>query len=180
MDFRKFENNHYQLKAAQGNIVKFLKEIYLSFVEFAKDGNYKYHFTCDQDEILVYFDRYKLERVFYNLISNAFRYTPKGGKIDVQLQINENCVLIKVSDSGIGVSKEYQHKIFERFFEINLNNNHEKQYHKGIDLRAARRTPVHVTADGVIRYVEDKNKGTFGLKKISSVFKILLVLTLYN
>ena len=38
----------------------------------------------------------------------------------------------------------------------------EKQYHKGIDLRAARRTPVHVTADGVIRYVEDKNKGTFG------------------
>jgi len=38
----------------------------------------------------------------------------------------------------------------------------EKQYHKGIDLRAARRTPVHVTADGVVRYVEDKNKGTFG------------------
>ena len=39
---------------------------------------------------------------------------------------------------------------------------HKKQYHKGIDLRAKRRTPVHVTADGVVRYVQDKNKGTFG------------------
>ncbi len=152
MDFRKFENNHYQLKAAQGNIVKFLKEIYLSFVEFAKDGNYKYHFTCDQDEILVYFDRYKLERVFYNLISNAFRYTPKGGIIDVQLQINENCVLIKVSDSGIGVSKEYQHKIFERFFEINLNNNHEKQYHKGTGIGLS-----------IVKRIVDLHKGKVGV-----------------
>ncbi|MEO0331481.1 MAG: two-component regulator propeller domain-containing protein, partial [Bacteroidota bacterium] len=77
MDFRKLENDHLGLQSAKGNLVKFTKEIYLSFVEFAKDRDYTYTFHASNDEILVYFDRDKLERVFYNLISNAFRYTPR-------------------------------------------------------------------------------------------------------
>jgi signal transduction histidine kinase len=86
MDFRKFENNQFVLEAAEGNIVKYIKEIFLSFTEFAKDGDYKYTFKSSDDVILVYFDRFKLERVFYNLISNAFRYTPKGGEIAINIR----------------------------------------------------------------------------------------------
>ncbi|WP_298878677.1 two-component regulator propeller domain-containing protein [uncultured Polaribacter sp.] len=131
MDFRKLESNQLELKAAEGNIVKFLQEIYLSFSEHAKVGKYSYEFNASQDVILVYFDRYKLERVFYNLISNAFRYTPKGGQISIDIKKEKEEVLITVKDSGVGISEEYLDKIFDRFFEIPIHNNPEKNYNKG-------------------------------------------------
>jgi signal transduction histidine kinase/ligand-binding sensor domain-containing protein/DNA-binding response OmpR family regulator len=131
MDFRKFENNLYKLEAAEGNIVKFLKEIYLSFSEFAKDGDYDYSFHTTNDQILVYYDRYKLERVFYNLISNAFRYTPQNGKITCRIKQENDKIIIQVEDSGVGIDKAHQDKIFERFFEIPVNNKPENDYNKG-------------------------------------------------
>ncbi|WP_282041779.1 hybrid sensor histidine kinase/response regulator transcription factor [Winogradskyella flava] len=131
MDFRKFENNLYKLEAAEGNIVKFLREIYLSFAEYAKDGNYEYDFHTSDDEILVYYDRYKLERVFYNLISNAFRYTPQGGKITLRIRKENDAIDIKVEDSGVGISQENRDKIFERFYEMALNKNPDSNYNRG-------------------------------------------------
>ena len=131
MDFRKLESNFVKLETAEGNIVKFLKEIYLSFTEYAKDGNYKYSFDSPAEEILVFYDRYKLERVFYNLISNAFRYTPKNGEITIRIIKEEDKIVIQVADSGVGVAKEYQDKIFERFFELSINNKPDSDYNKG-------------------------------------------------
>lgn len=131
MDFRKLENNLIKLEAAEGNIVKYLKEIFLSFSVYAKDGNYTYNFETPSEEILVFYDRYKLERVFYNLLSNAFRYTPKGGKICLRLKQEKNKLLIQVEDSGVGIAKEYQDKIFERFFELSINNKPDNDYNKG-------------------------------------------------
>ncbi|GAA3594211.1 two-component regulator propeller domain-containing protein [Flavivirga amylovorans] len=131
MDFRKFEKNVYKLETAEGNVVKFMKEIYLSFSEYAKDGDYDYSFHTTEEEILVYYDRYKLERVFYNLISNAFRYTPKNGKIAVRIKKEKNSVVFSVEDTGIGISADYKDKIFERFFEVKLNNNPDKNYNAG-------------------------------------------------
>lgn len=131
MDFRKFENNLFKLEAAEGNIVKFLKEIYLSFTEFAKTGNYDFSFYAEENEILVYYDRYKLERVFYNLISNAFRYTPKNGRISISIRSDNQNVIIQVEDTGVGIAKEYQDKIFERFFEVAVNNKPDNNYNKG-------------------------------------------------
>lgn len=131
MDFRKLENNLYKLETAEGNIIKFLKEIYLSFSEFAKQGGYAYTFKTSDQEILVYYDRSKLERVFYNLISNAFRYTPKGGKIEVYVKEQNNKVIIEVRDTGVGIAEEYKNKIFERFFEVAINNKPENDYNKG-------------------------------------------------
>ena len=131
MDFRKLENNLYKLETAEGNIVKFLKEIYLSFSEFAKNGDYDYSFNTAYEEIRVYYDRPKLERVFYNLISNAFRYTPKGGMIGVFIKQQNNTVIIEVKDTGVGIANEYKDKIFERFFEVAINNKPENDYNKG-------------------------------------------------
>ena len=131
MDFRKLENNQFQLKAAEGNIVKFLQEIFLSFTEHAKDGNYKYQFSSSEEEILVYYDRYKLERVFYNLISNAFRYTKKGGAIFVKVKQENKQVIIEVEDTGVGISDEFIDKIFDRFFEVAVHNQTDVNHLKG-------------------------------------------------
>lgn len=131
MDFRKLENHQVTLESANGNIVKFTKEIFLSFIEYAKDGGYSYTFESSEEEILVYFDRYKLERVFYNLISNAFRYTPKGGNIHLKITRDQENIFIAVEDSGVGISEEHIDKIFDLFFEIPMHNNVQKNYNKG-------------------------------------------------
>lgn len=131
MDFRKLENDQATLESANGNIVKFTKEIFLSFIEYAKDGGYDYNFESSDDEILAYFDRYKLERVFYNLISNAFRYTPKGGSINIKIDHDPENLFIAVEDSGVGISEEHIDKIFNLFFEIPMHNQVQKNYNKG-------------------------------------------------
>lgn len=131
MDFRKLENHQVKLESANGNIVKFTREIFLSFIEYAKNGGYNYTFEAEEEEILVYFDRYKLERVFYNLISNAFRYTPKGGNIHIKISHDDANLFINVEDSGVGIAEEHIDKIFDLFFEIPMHNNVQKNYNKG-------------------------------------------------
>ncbi|WP_299430066.1 hybrid sensor histidine kinase/response regulator transcription factor [uncultured Maribacter sp.] len=118
MDFRKLEHKKYSLAVAEGNLVKFLREIFLSFSEFAKVNNYTYSFETSHDEILVFYDRSKLEQVFYNLISNAFKYTPANGSIEIVVRKEKQSVKIEVIDSGPGIPKKYKNKVFERFFEI--------------------------------------------------------------
>ena len=131
MDFRKLENHQVTLESAEGNIVKFTREIFLSFIEYAKDGGYNYTFESSEEEILVYFDRYKLERVFYNLISNAFRYTPKGGNIHLKISHDNENLFIAIEDSGVGIAPEHIDKIFDLFFEVPMHNNVQKNYNKG-------------------------------------------------
>jgi signal transduction histidine kinase/ligand-binding sensor domain-containing protein/DNA-binding response OmpR family regulator len=131
MDFRKLENDQVKLESANGNIVKFTKEIFLSFIEYARDGDYTYTFEASEEEILLYYDRYKLERVFYNLISNAFRYTPKGGTINIKIDHDHENLFIAVEDSGAGIAEEHIDKIFDLFFEVPLHNNVQKNYNKG-------------------------------------------------
>ena len=131
MDFRKLESNQFKLEAAEGNIVKFLQEIYLSFSEYAKDKNYQYSFNTSEEEINVYYDRYKLERVFYNLISNAFRYTKEGGTISVNIKKSDDNIVICVKDSGVGIAEEYIDKIFDRFFEVAAHKQADGKYTKG-------------------------------------------------
>ena len=131
MDFRKLENHQVRLESAEGNIVKFTKEIFLSFIEYAKDGGYNYTFESQEEEILLYFDRYKLERVFYNLISNAFRYTPKGGTIHLKITRDQQNLCIAIEDSGVGIAAEHIDKIFDLFFEVPTHNNVQENYNKG-------------------------------------------------
>ncbi|WP_163397400.1 hybrid sensor histidine kinase/response regulator transcription factor [Flavobacterium fluviatile] len=131
MDFRKLENNQFTLESAKGNIVKFTREIFLSFEEYAKDGHYDFSFESSHKEIIVYFDRYKLERVVFNLISNAFRYTPKGGKIKISLHKEKDGVRLDVEDSGVGIAPEHISKIFDLFFEVPMHNQVKNNYNKG-------------------------------------------------
>lgn len=138
MDFRKYEHNHLQLKAAEGNIVLFVKEIYLSFKQYADLHNLEYTFSSDCDTIDVWYDRDKMERVVFNLISNAFKYTPDGGKIQVVVKQLTGCVEIAVTDSGVGMAPEHMEKIFERFYEVDQNENtFATKYKKGTGIGLA-------------------------------------------
>ena len=168
MDFRKFENNQFILEAAEGNIVKYIKEIFLSFTEYAKDGDYKFTFESSDEEILVYFDRFKLERVFYNLISNAFRYTPKGGEIAIKIRKEKNEISIEVEDTGIGIANAHIDKIFDLFFEIPAHNNVQINYNKGTGIGLSIVKNIVNLHKGTIIVENNRDKGV--------VFKVTMPL----
>ena len=118
MDFRKKESGHLQVKAAEGNIVKFVHEIFIAFNELARTRNIVFCFDCGIEKLILWYDRNLMEKVLFNLLSNAFKNTPDGGKITVLLQLENNNILISVSDSGTGIPEKELEKIFDPFYQV--------------------------------------------------------------
>jgi signal transduction histidine kinase/ligand-binding sensor domain-containing protein/DNA-binding response OmpR family regulator len=117
LNFRKLEADHEQMQAAEGNLVRFMEEIFLSFQELAHSRGIDYRFECTADEVMVFFDRDKMEKVIFNLLSNAFKFTPEGGRIKLAVTQEDKHAVIEVSDTGRGVPKVLQEQIFKRFYE---------------------------------------------------------------
>ncbi|WP_460542301.1 hybrid sensor histidine kinase/response regulator transcription factor [Echinicola sediminis] len=159
MDFRKLESKQMKLQAAEGDIIKFANEIYLSFSQQAKLNKLKYTFNAPQEEISVFFDRDKLEKVLYNLISNAFKYTPSKGKIEVSVTQSDDKVKISVKDNGVGISVDHLEKIFDRFYEIPKQINPAKvRYGSGIGLAIAKN--IMDLHKGELRVDSEEGKGS--------------------
>ena len=78
--FRKTENENEPLKLVRINLFKFAKEIFLCFTYLANNNNISYTFECADEELVIHADRDKLEIILFNLLSNALKFTPKGGK----------------------------------------------------------------------------------------------------
>ena len=128
MDFRKMEYNELKLSLTEGDIIKFIKEVSSSFSDVAHQKQIQYVFECETCSLITNFDHDKIERIFFNLLSNAFKFTPSGGHISVLLSLlstdvltpNEKILSVKILDTGIGIPKENHEKIFERFYQVNM------------------------------------------------------------
>jgi signal transduction histidine kinase/ligand-binding sensor domain-containing protein/DNA-binding response OmpR family regulator len=123
MDFRKIELGRMKLRVSKNDFAAFVHEIYFSFNEVAKRNNIEYLFHCSQSGITGWFDRDKIEKILYNLISNAFKFTPPGGKIEVLAEEQNGMGILHVRDNGRGISKENLEKIFDRFFQVEKSGN---------------------------------------------------------
>ncbi|MBS1664140.1 MAG: response regulator [Bacteroidetes bacterium] len=125
LDFRKMEENELSLHATEGEVVGFMKEAFDSFRDLSERKGVGYTFCSKERELWVRFDQDKLERILFNLLSNAFKFTRAGGsvRLDVERLAQGDggvaWLLISVSDTGIGISAEKKDKIFERFYQIN-------------------------------------------------------------
>jgi signal transduction histidine kinase/ligand-binding sensor domain-containing protein/DNA-binding response OmpR family regulator len=118
LDFRKLEQGHITLKVREQNLIPFLKEIYLAFLELSAERNISYRFeTGGMEEVVCWYDPKQMRKVFFNLISNAFRYTRPNDTIEISVREEKDAVTIKVIDSGIGIEKEDIDKIFNRFYQ---------------------------------------------------------------
>ncbi|GAA4278324.1 hybrid sensor histidine kinase/response regulator transcription factor [Aquimarina mytili] len=131
LDFRAYENKHSKLQAKQGDLVSFIEGIYRSFLEYASIGNYHYSFEHDLSELPMFYDHNKLEKVFYNILSNAFKYTPKGGEVKIKLYQNSHNAVIEISDNGRGINIEFLNKIFDRYYEVASDIEYQKQFNQG-------------------------------------------------
>lgn len=118
MDFRKAEAGHLKLIVSRENIVSFTREIFLAFHHIAINRNIGYTFECTQESIPLYFDKGQLEKVLFNLLSNAFKFTDDQGQISLSIQEQANVVEIKVRDNGKGIPYESQNKLFSDFFQV--------------------------------------------------------------
>ncbi len=132
LDFRKVESGNAQLRASYGNIVPLIQEIFLIFQLKAQEQGIAYTITLPDDALEMYFDSSKLEIVLTNLLSNAFKYTPKGSQISVtvtsvgspqqeavfhrQALVN-NYIQITIQDYGVGMSATELEKIFDPYYQ---------------------------------------------------------------
>ena len=136
MDLRKLELNKMQLRTETMNLVSFSKNILSYFQEEANSKNIFLSFDADSPNLMVSADPKMIEKIIFNLISNAIKVTPKGGAINLELISSEDlhflplvnkkehvkAIEIIVSDTGTGLKEEDLEKIFERFYQVEDQN----------------------------------------------------------
>ena len=173
LDFRKIEIQKMKLNAEKSDLARFITDIIYSFEEFAveKQINFKFETSCEKCDI--WFDPDKIDKAMFNLISNAFKYTPEKGQItvslksNVKLETNRNTEYaeITVSDNGKGIPKKDLNNIFERFYQ---GNQHDKNSQQGWGLGLSLSKNYIDLHQGEIKVESIENAGT--------VFKVYLPL----
>lgn len=139
LDFRKIEAEKLELAPSPMELVTFCREIFNSFDDLALRNEIDYSFVSNVDELTLEADREKLETIVFNLLSNAFKYTPFNGCISleislVKLEADESNAVISVKDTGIGIAKEEQTHIFEQFYQTTESKSLKKGSGIGLTL----------------------------------------------
>lgn len=120
--FRKAEDEADQLRIGRLNLYSLCEEVYLCFAQQAKAKHIQYLYECENRELEIYADREKMEIVFYNLLSNALKYTPEGGRIVLRLTETDKTIEASVADNGVGMPEEAQQRLFEKFYQVKDKN----------------------------------------------------------
>lgn len=118
LELSKLESGKMKLEAVEQDICKFLKPVIHSFSSFAARKNISYKISVPREEILLFFDREKLEKIVVNLLSNAFKYTPEFGHVEFELVENKNNIKLIVKDDGIGIPEDEMEYIFNRYYRV--------------------------------------------------------------
>lgn len=158
--FRKAENDADSLRLSTINVNNLCNEVYQCFVNQAKDKNIHYNFNIPNHEIKIIGDYEKIEISLFNLMSNAFKYTPIGGTINLNLDENDREVMLEIADNGDGIEKKDIDVIFEKFKQINSKVSVGTGF--GIGLY-------------IVKYFVDKHKGSVSCTSEvgkGSVFKL--------
>lgn len=118
LDFRKLDVGAETIHCKSGDIVRFVREVCNTFQEYAIGRGIRFSFMCEIDSLDMSFDPVKIEKVINNLLSNAFKYTPDKGEVNVHLYCENDDVCICVADNGQGITDKDKKHIFERFYQV--------------------------------------------------------------
>lgn len=124
LEFRKMQNNKLALSLEETDVIAFLYEIYLSFQDTAESKNMDFKFIPSVNSYKMYIDKGNIDKIAYNLLSNAFKYTPSGGKIEFSIYIDKQkqLLIMKVTDTGVGIPKEKRNELFKRFMQSSFSS----------------------------------------------------------
>ena len=136
MDFRKIEEARLELNPTKNDIVLFIREIVDTFNQDAVQRNINFEFKYTHSSFEIWFDTDKLDKIIYNLLSNAFKFTRDGGTIEISIDLTctsntrgisrqnnkflsgDKIFKIIIKDTGIGIPKDFQSKIFDKFYQV--------------------------------------------------------------
>ncbi|PZX54842.1 hybrid sensor histidine kinase/response regulator transcription factor [Algoriphagus chordae] len=172
LDVKNIENGGLAFHPSEGDVVQFIKDCVADFHELSENKHIHLNFETNTHGQQAIFDPDKLEKVLFNLLSNAFKFTQEDGAITVALELQqeneENGILIlSVSDTGVGISKEDQENIFERFY---TTEGHKQQLNQGSGIGLSLVQDFARTMKGEIRVESEPGMG--------SVFSLIIPLVL--
>ena len=166
MDYRRAELGIFELRPSYANAYKRVLNSFLNYESLAKKKDIDYNFYSELQDEDVLFDGTYLDLIINNLLSNAFKYTEEGERIYVKLYREDKNVVLQVADTGVGIPKDKQRKIFERFYQVQQTS---EKTGSGIGLHIANEY-VHLHK-GTISVTDNFPKG--------SVFTVKLPIVTY-
>ena len=124
LDFRKIEDRKFILKASKTNLYQFSNVIFKDFEHEAQKRNINFTISTNNEDLSIFLDRNLMDKVYFNLLSNAFKFTPNNGSISIDIvdEVGSNFVKIHFKDSGIGIPKKEMNNVFQAFFQGSNNN----------------------------------------------------------
>lgn len=167
LDFRKVGAGKMEVNATTQDIVPFVREVFDTFQYYAGEKNLNYTFHSGVDSLVMSFDKDKLDKMVYNLLSNAFKYTDDGGYVRLGIERADDKVFISVTDNGVGISKEAQQQLFQRFYQA---SDDASRYRGGSGLGLNLTSELASVMGGEITVESEPGKG--------SVFTITLPIAL--
>jgi signal transduction histidine kinase/DNA-binding NarL/FixJ family response regulator len=190
LDISKIESGEMKLKACPLNLVKIVKESALSFSSLAERRKITFSINSTIDELVAYVDRNKVDKILSNVLSNAFKFTPEGGKVEIEIHIHpefisgsqsvsvtsvnikipkqvrdDRFVEISIRDTGIGIPENQIDKIFDRFYQVDGSHTRE---HEGTGIGLALTKELVELHKGRIEVESKEGRG--------SIFKIIFQL----
>jgi len=157
LDLSKLESGNMDLRTSPQKIIPLLKGLVLSFASFAERKSITLKFNTIGEEIIAYLDKDKIEKIITNLLSNAFKFTPEGGRIDFDVKKYDEDVQLIISDTGIGISKKRLDKIFDRFYQVDGSHTREQE---GTGLGLALTKELVELHKGQIKVESEEGKGS--------------------
>lgn len=177
LDISKLESGNMKLQVTPQNIIPLLKAFVMSFTSYAERKRINLKFNSVEEELIVYIDKDKFEKIITNILSNAFKFTPEGGKIEVTIksifssfpplvkpawpidrgELKRGFAEISIRDTGIGIPEEKIPKIFDRFYQVDGSRTREQEG-TGIGLSLTKElVELH---KGKIEVESEEGKGT--------------------
>lgn len=117
LEFRKMQAGKLKLSLQETDVVMFVQGICKMFDDAAESKQIDFKFESQLPAYLMYLDQQKMDKVVFNLLSNAFKYTPVKGRIVVSLAFQGGKLIVRVADTGVGIPKEKQAQLFSRFMQ---------------------------------------------------------------
>lgn len=164
LDFRKMEVQEVRLHPSIGDIIRFCEETSRSFADIAEKKKIRFSFATNIDSLEIYFDKDKIEKILFNLLSNAFKYTHDNGAVGINLiyqppvnKEGDGTLAIEVKDTGIGIPASQHEKIFERFFQTEVP---ESMVNQGTGIGLAITKEFVKLHNGIITVKSEPDQGT--------------------
>ena len=139
MDFNKLENDTLRLSVEQIDVVEAMNNICDTFEFNIKEKGLTLNRFGMEDELMAWTDGDKLEKIVSNLLSNALKFTPQGGHIDVSLDVADEMVKVTIADTGKGIPEEQKENIFKRYYQLDNQTKAIVNWGTGIGLYYSRR-----------------------------------------